>query len=75
MNHTLLPKEVLLPDSARRDMQVTKGRSCIDYSLELFARRKLRGKSHAYVLCVQQDRTRACKQYGASSSRFISARR
>ena len=27
------------------------------------------------MLCVQQDRTRDCKQYGASSSRCISARR
>jgi len=45
------------------------------YSLELFARRKLRGKLHAYTLCVQQDKTRDCKQYGASSSRCISARR
>jgi hypothetical protein len=25
MNHTRLPKEVQLPDSARRDMQGTKG--------------------------------------------------
>jgi hypothetical protein len=29
MNHTRLPKEVLLPDWARRDNQVTKGQSCI----------------------------------------------
>ena len=25
MSHTRLPKEILLPDRARRDMQVTKG--------------------------------------------------
>ena len=29
MNPTRIPKEVLLPDSARRDMQVTKGGLCI----------------------------------------------
>ena len=29
MNPTRIPKEVLLPDGARQDIQVTKGRTCI----------------------------------------------
>jgi hypothetical protein len=29
MNPTRIPKEVLLPDGARQDIQVIKGRSCI----------------------------------------------
>jgi len=28
MNPTHIPKEVLIPDWAHRDMQVTEGRSC-----------------------------------------------
>jgi len=32
VNHTRLPKEVHLPDCARRDNQVIKGRSCRQFT-------------------------------------------
>jgi hypothetical protein len=35
MNHTRLPKEVLLPDSGRRDNKVTKG-DRVDLILKMF---------------------------------------
>jgi len=57
MNHTWVPKQVLVPDSARRDKQVKKGDRVENYTAFWVRGRKLSEQIQTLCSTIQQSVT------------------